>query len=173
MGRKDERDREPIEGLEHMRLNIPRDLRYLGVVRRAVTAAAQRCGFTPRVCAQIEMAVDEACANAVRHGCRSRRNAVHGADALAIEIVRDAGGLTVTVCDCAEPISVRFADDKPPARDARAVPEAADLAAWYASPQPGGLGLCVIERFMDEVEWQGHAPHGRRLRLRKRLAAGV
>jgi serine/threonine-protein kinase RsbW len=135
--------------LERIRLSIPRNTLYLSVVRRAAVAMAERCGFGAEPTAEIEMAVDEACANAVCHGACD--------DEIDVEITGDAGGLTVTVSDNNEPVAVRMLGD-------------GGLDAWLSSSEPGGLGLEVVERFMDEVEVSRGPSRGNQVRLRKNLA---
>ena len=72
-------------------LSIPRDTRYLSLVRRAVVVLASRVGFAPAATGEIEMAVDEAASNAIRHA--------RGEGAIGVEALWDGGGLTITIHD--------------------------------------------------------------------------
>jgi serine/threonine-protein kinase RsbW len=133
----------------HVSLTIPRDTDCLSLVRRTVVDLASGNGFDAATTAQIEMAVDEAASNAIRHAA--------GATPISLEAEVDPRGITVTVCDGGSP----FVFD--------AVGRG-DLDAWTGSPADGGLGVLLIRRFMDEVECR-HAPEsGNALRMRKYLA---
>ena len=49
---------------------------------------------------------------------------------------------------------------------------ALDLDAYLAERQPGGLGVYIIKRFMDEVEYRHRPEVGNELRMRKYLIVG-
>ncbi len=133
---------------ERIALRVPRDTYYLSLIRHAVVDLARRVGFEAAATAEIEMAVDEACSNAVRHA---------EGDAVSIEAVADASGIAVTVHYGGEPFAFERCG-------------APDLEAYLAERQPGGLGVYIIRRFMDEVEYRHRPDCGNELRMRKYLA---
>ena len=143
---------------EPLRLQIPRDTRFLSVVRRAAASVAWRCGFSPAEVAQIEMAVDEACANAVCHG--GPQPSPHPVE---VEIGLQGDELVVSISDRNEPIvrcARRVEDDAPPCE------------RWWQHDGTGGLGLDVMARFMDAVQI-GVAPGGgNRVEMRRRAVRG-
>jgi serine/threonine-protein kinase RsbW len=115
----------------------------LSLLRDFVCCAARHMGFSDRQVGEIEICVDEACANAVEHAYDGREcHAADGGDrAVRIEIAFAGDELTIRICDTGtgseEPLSPRIAD-----------------LAEYADPQRPdyrGLGLYMIYRFMDRV----------------------
>jgi serine/threonine-protein kinase RsbW len=133
-------------------LTIPRDTDFLSLVRRAVVDLACENGFDDAALAEIEMAVDEAASNAIRH-------AQGGEESISLEAAIDPRGITVTVCDGGEPFALERA------------PCASDLDTWREEPSGGGLGVLIIRRFMDEVECRHRPETGNELRMRRYLAA--
>jgi anti-sigma regulatory factor (Ser/Thr protein kinase) len=146
-----------LAGPERIALRIPRDTYYLSLVRGAVVELATRAGFRPVATAEIEMAVDEACSNAIRHA-RPGAAPDEGGDAISLDALADASGLTVTVSDRGAP----FAFDNC---------GAGDIDSYLAGHKPGGLGVYIIKRFMDEVEYRHRPEVGNELRMRKYLVA--
>ena len=129
-------------------LCIPRDTMYLALVRRVVVELARDVGFADEATAEIEMAIDEAASNAIRHA--------GGTGAVSLEALWDGSGITLTVKDGGEPFSFdRLA--------------ALDLDSYHQRGQTGGLGVYIIKRFMDEVEYRHLPETGNELRMRKYL----
>ena len=139
---------------ERIALRVPRDTYYLSLVRRSIVELARRAGFLAAATAEIEMAVDEACSNAIRH---ARAPSADGQDdAISLDAVADGRGLTVTIADGGEPFPFeRCGSD--------------DLESYLAARQQGGLGVYIIKRFMDEVEYRHRPDVGNELRMRKYL----
>jgi serine/threonine-protein kinase RsbW len=130
-------------------LCIPRDTMYLTVVRRVVVELARSVGFAEGATAEIEMAIDEAASNAIRHA--------GGQGSVSLEALWDGSGMTLTVKDGGEPFSFdRLAS--------------LDLDTYHQERgQQGGLGVYIIKRFMDEVEYRHLPETGNELRMRKYL----
>jgi serine/threonine-protein kinase RsbW len=98
--------------------------------------------------AEIEMAVDEAASNAIRHS--------GGKSGISLEAWGDGRSITITVADGGEP----FSFDRCGARS---------LDTYLAERASGGLGVHIIKRFMDEVECTHRPETGNELRMRKYL----
>jgi anti-sigma regulatory factor (Ser/Thr protein kinase) len=79
---------------ERVELTVPRDARYLGLIRRAVTLAARRAGLDAVEAGEVEVAVDEVAASAI---------AASGEGRLSVEAAALAGGVEVTIRDLAVP----------------------------------------------------------------------
>jgi serine/threonine-protein kinase RsbW len=141
---------------ERIALRVPRDTYYLSHVRGTIVELARRAGFPPGATAEIEMAVDEACSNAMRH---ARPPGATADDAITLDAFADGAGLTVTVADGGEPFPFERSG-------------ALDLDTYLAERQPGGLGVYIIKRFMDEVEYRHRPEVGNELRMRKYLIVG-
>lgn len=141
---------------ERIALRVPRDTYYLSLVRRSVVDLARRVGFGTAATAEIEMAVDEACSNAIRHAARGVAREPP-ADSISLDAAADEGGITVTISDGGEP----FPFDRCGADD---------IDSYLAERAAGGLGVYIIKRFMDEVEYRHRPDVGNELRMRKYLA---
>jgi len=164
---------DPYNTSRRVSLEIPRDTDYLSLVRRTVTDLAEWQGFDALATAEIEMAVDEAASNAIRHaGC---------ALPISLEASVDDAGITVTVRDGGAPFEIarsgrsdaetRGVDDDAITSVAASVAEALD--GWRAVPREGGLGVLIIRRFMDEVECRHRPETGNELRMRRYLCAAA
>jgi serine/threonine-protein kinase RsbW len=114
-------------------LTVPRTTQYLGMVRRVVAMAAERVGFEPTEVDMIELAIDEACSNAVIYG-----TSVDGQLKISVEIT-----------------DVRFtvvlSEDGPrfPFEDKGNF----NVEEQLGASEHGGLGIYIIKRFMDEVSY--------------------
>ena len=132
---------------EEVTLRIPRLTCYLGVVRRAVVQMARRAGFEREDIGKIEMAVDEACTNAVCH------SGTQGVGEIEVRLAIDERGIRVNLFDFGRPFTFEAKVDS--------------LDDYLDRREPGGLGTYIIRRFMDEVEVR-HAPAtGNEIRLTK------
>lgn len=58
---------------EEVRISVPEETDYLGVIRRVVTEIASRAGFDPLEAGEIEIAVDEVASSAVLQGPHAGR----------------------------------------------------------------------------------------------------
>jgi serine/threonine-protein kinase RsbW len=100
--------------------------------------------FIARVCGQlgfrgediyfIKAALDEVCSNIVRHSYRDRSGFIK------IQIDDDGERFTLSIKDCGKPFLPRAARRSSPGEIIKAQKE-------------GGLGLSLIERLMDEVQY--------------------
>jgi serine/threonine-protein kinase RsbW len=116
---------------------------------------ASEGGLSQDLVRSVQVALDEALSNTVRHGYRK-----HGGDGRHIEIrfQVDDGMLEVTIQDDA------------PAFDPLAAP-APDTTSGLADRPVGGLGILLTKRLMDEVRYE-RAEGRNRVILRKRTDAG-
>jgi len=117
-----------------IRVQVPGALEYIAIVRRAVDAVGEQIHLAPRARAAVELAVGEACNNAVFHArpCEDRNGCVMivacrvRPDALEIDVTNQGNG---------------FHPDAP----AR-MPRAEDLSDH-------GRGRALMEMSMDGVEY--------------------
>ena len=112
-------------------------------VRRMVDGVSDACGFDPDACWEIKLAANEAAANAVVHGSRSRAD--------QIEVRAEASGPTLVLH----------------VKDGGSFTTAIDPADGVPDR---GRGLGFIAQLMDEVCVRSGAG-GTHIRLSKRLAA--
>ena len=117
-------------------LAIPSSTQYLEDVRRFVVLHAQEANFTEDAVEQFKIAVDEACTNVIEHAYEGQTN--HEVD---IAIIVDADRFTVRIRDEGHPF------DKSRYREP-------DLLELTKRGRSGGLGVHIIHRLMDRVEYR-------------------
>ena len=128
-------------------LRLLSDVKFLGPLRTMVREACGLLNFESSVIEEIVLAVQEGCANVIRHcygGCNDKRIdmwLVFTDDELTIEIV-DYG----TFVDPSK-IKSRELEDV----------------------RPGGLGVHLMQKVMDEVKYEKNEAGGTTLTLRKRV----
>ena len=124
--------------------NVPR-------VIECVTEWAQKAGFDERALYEIQLAVDEACANVVDH-------AYPGLDPGDIEVCcrLDDQLLTIRVRDWGQGFDLAGVKDP-------------DLEAPLEKRSLGGLGLFLVRQVMDEVQFTSDPVQGNELTMSKRL----
>jgi len=131
-----------------IRVSVPSDPAYLGIVRALVECVARLAGFAEPEVSHVVVALDEACTNIIRHQYEGRRD-----ERIDIEALLDL-----------EAGRVQFVlRDYGPVRDPKHF-RGRDLA----DVRPGGLGLHIIRKVMDEVEYSAAPGGGMLLKLCKR-----
>ena len=123
-------------------------------VPRAMACAresARKAGFLGPDLYQIEMVVDEACANVVQHAYAGR----------------EPGDMVLT-CSMDEKRFVIQVRNWGRCFDPEAVPKP-DVEAPLEERSLGGLGVFLIRQFMDEVEYCFDSEQGNLLTMTKRL----
>ncbi len=117
------------------RLRIPSQTENLEIIRSFVGHIARRVGFDDEDANKIEIAVDEACSNVIKHAYE--RDARQPID---IVIKIDYDKLTVIVTDHGkgfDPSSIKMPDMK----------------EYLAELRVGGLGIYLMRSLMDEVAY--------------------
>lgn len=130
------------------RLRLPARHDQLAQFAAAANDAAREAGLDELQACNVELAVDEACANIVDHAYSGRAGGT-----IEMEIGHEPGRkLVVTLLDDGRPFTVPETPDRP---DPQTVEEA----------QVGGLGLKIMRKAMTRVEWEFGlgGPDGRRL----------
>jgi serine/threonine-protein kinase RsbW len=111
----------------------------LGAAREFVAKAARSFGFQDEQIDRIELAVDEACTNIIKHAYKfdSTKNIV----------------LTITSDYNTTPprLVIRIFDDGITFDSAHY--SAPDLKEYFMRMQKGGLGIVLMRKMMDEVEY--------------------
>ncbi|PSQ93028.1 MAG: ATP-binding protein [Bacteroidetes bacterium SW_4_67_19] len=117
-------------------MTIPSATRHLGEVRQFVAERAAAEGLEDEMVQELRMAVEEACANVIEHayaGDASRE--------IDVAVIADDERFTVRIRDEGEPF-------RPEAYDTP------DLRELVRRRQSGGLGLHLMRRLMDQVEYR-------------------
>jgi anti-sigma regulatory factor (Ser/Thr protein kinase) len=130
--------------------------RILCAVRGLVRGYFTNVGFSEEQAGELTLAVDEACANTVRHSYRGRSP---GELRLRLEQDEESGAVTVTIEDDGE--------TAPPGALETGLPEAPSAE----DVRPGGLGVPLMRRVCEEVRFGPCGEGGNRVVLRVRPAA--
>jgi serine/threonine-protein kinase RsbW len=112
---------------------------------------ARQAGVGNQALYEIKVAVDEACANVVQHAYPSTAPG-------DMEIVCTVEGDRFVIC--VRDWGVGFAPETVPTPD---------VTAPLEERVPGGLGLFLIQQYMEEVEFSFDPATGNRLMMAKRL----
>ena len=134
-------------------IRIDSRLDLVEMAARSVRALCATSGLPARECAHVELAVDEALNNVIRH-------AYHGEAGHPIEIAfaLEANRFTIEISDEGEPMT------------RRAPAELAFDPGDIANLPEGGMGLYIIHNVMDEVEYHRFGDRNA-LTMSRRLAA--
>jgi anti-sigma regulatory factor (Ser/Thr protein kinase) len=138
------------DGWQGIRISLASDARYLEALRAVIREATGLAGLTEDDLTDVQLAVTEGCANVIRH-------CYHGCPDERIDII-----LTFEE----ERFEVRI-DDYGKFVDPKHI-KGRDLDDL----KPGGLGVHLMRRAMDEVIYEKNGWGGTTLILRKRVCRG-
>ena len=114
-------------------LTVDGRLENLATIADFVIKVAQASGLSEKATFEVQMAVDEACTNVIKHGYGEEEN-----DKIALCCKRAEDNFVVTIRDYGQPF------------DPGAIPTP-DITSGLAERCNGGLGLYFMHRLMDEV----------------------
>ncbi|MDP9194793.1 MAG: ATP-binding protein [Acidobacteriota bacterium] len=132
-------------------LDVPSTTENLALIREFVTRVGVQAGLNEVEVGQLELAVDEACANVIEHAYGDDKTkqvmvrAVFDEDALRIHVIDTGKGF-----------------------DPTQVPEQ-ELKELIAKRKTGGLGMRLIKTLMDEVHYDIEPGKKNELRMVKKL----
>ena len=138
--------------VQKYQLKLPSESEVLEIIRYIVSRVAKGAGFGEEDVNKIELAVDEACANVVKHAYRPDESE----RPISIDIIVDAKSLTVIVADRGK--GFNLARVKTP-----------DLAKYIKQGIAGGLGIHLMKSLMDEVDFEIKPGVGNQVRLVKHI----
>ena len=136
-----------------MHLEVRSDPRFLGTIRRMVRGWLEACGIGEQIAANVVLAIDEACANVIRHSYEGRCD-----QPLEISLHSEPDYLQFQISDHGEPCPPECVARKP-----FETPEIDQL-------KPGGLGVQLIYEVFDEVEFCPGVERGNCMTLRLNTA---
>jgi len=122
--------------LKEYQLKIPSQSDNLSIIRDVVSKVARRIGFNTDEASKIELAVDEACTNVIKHAYANNSNQM-----IEVSIKVDRKKLIIIVADKGKGFNP----------DEIKLP---DLNESIKEGRKGGLGLCLIKTLMDKVEFE-------------------
>ncbi|HXV14576.1 MAG TPA: anti-sigma factor antagonist [Candidatus Krumholzibacteria bacterium] len=126
-----------VERNERRELTVLAQEGQLGRVRDFVVAVCEDAGFSPREIANTKLAVDEACTNIIKHAYEGKTET--GDIGVVADI--EAGRVRIHLRDRGKHFD--FASVKDP-----------DLDQYVETGKKGGLGVFLINRLMDGVEYR-------------------
>lgn len=144
-----------MTGIPMESLTVPATLESLAQISAFVGEATQRAGLDEHAAWQVELAVDEAATNIIQHGYDPGKPGI-------IELTWriENNRLIITLRDYGR----RFnPDDVPPP----------DLSSPLEERQPGGLGLYLMNRLMDQVRFDFGDANGNLLTMVKEILPRV
>ena len=117
-------------------LKIPSQTYNLSIVRKFVADIAERVGFEKEDVANIQLAVDEACTNAIKHAYTDNGEQHF----IQLRMKTDAVKLTIEIVDNGKGINTQELPD-------------ADVQRRVQQYRRGGLGIYLMNQLMDEVSF--------------------
>jgi len=146
---------EAMESIEQtFVLHVPSSTKNLVIIREFVARVAEQSGLGGADLSQLELAVDEACANVIEHA--------YGHDLTKEVIVRatfDAEAVRIEVIDPGR----GFDPDQIPRQE---------MKELIAKRKTGGLGMRLMKTLMDEVHYEFEPGKKNELLMVKKLRKG-
>jgi anti-sigma regulatory factor (Ser/Thr protein kinase) len=136
------------------RLTINNDLAYLAQVRELVRSGVQRGEFPGHFLNRLQIAVDEAVTNIIEHGYADQPRGKATID-LTVQVSPDT--FLIEIVDQGASFDPKTLTD-------------VDIATHAASGRSGGLGVFLMRRIMDRVDYQYKTGQPNRLLLVKNRA---
>lgn len=133
-------------------LSIANELSALSQVRSEVTGAVREGGFPEGYVNRLLIAVDEAVTNIIEHGYEGTPP---GTGRIDIRIEVDPDVFIITITDQGESFDPRSASD-------------VDIQRHVAAGRSGGLGVFLIRKIMDVVDYHHETGRHNRLMMIKR-----
>jgi serine/threonine-protein kinase RsbW len=122
----------------------------LVVIRQFIAQAIREAGLDERVIPDLQLAVDEVCANVLEHGYDGQCGEIE----VVVEPIE--GGVQASVRDWGAVF------------DPQSIP-IPDVTAPLEQRRPGGLGLYLVRQVMDDVCFEFDAQQGNRTIMTKRI----
>ncbi|MGH7600048.1 MAG: SpoIIE family protein phosphatase, partial [bacterium] len=130
-------------------LKVPAHIDYLADLRDFVTRIGNKYGFSDRVVNAFKLAIDEAGTNIMRHAYRD----TGGEGFITIRAIVKNNSLTICLIDQGKYFDPKHVKDP-------------DLQRYVDIGKKGGLGIFIMRRLMDEIDYR-KTEEGNELRLTK------
>ena len=117
------------------RLKLPANSENLDIIRKFISGIAANMGFSEDDIYQIELAVDEACSNVIKHAYPDNET---NEKVLNITVREKPDRLEITIADRGHGFDPNCL-------------ETPDMEKYLKSGKRGGLGIHLIKTLMDEV----------------------
>ncbi len=142
----------PVQSMKENRFELKVDSRLenLSIISDFITKVMRQIGAKGRSISEVQLAVDEACTNIIRHAYSERKDII----TIALEIADE--DLIVTITDRGKPF------------EPSSVPPP-DLESDVGERKIGGLGIYFMRKLMDEMSYSFDVEEGNKLTMRKHL----
>lgn len=120
---------------EYYRLKVSAATRNLEIVRNFVHQLAKTAGFTNEQIDQIELSVDEACTNVIKHAYHFDESKM-----IELEVVVDSEKMEIIITDYGGGFDPSKLDQP-------------DINEFVKKAHPGGLGIHLMQKLMDDVKF--------------------
>ncbi len=145
---------------DKLRIRAPGNGRALAHIRGLVADLAAQIGFDDDTVYEIQMAVDEACANVVQHAYNPRHHHEwiwqNREPEIRMEIVSDPERLAITINDHGRQFD--FSRYQP-----------VNISDRIRAMIPNGYGIAIMHALMNDVQYTSNPETGNTLRLVKLL----
>ncbi len=136
-------------------LKVPADMKHLVEMREFIVKIGKKYGFDEKVIGTLKLATDEAVTNIIRHAYRD----TPGRGMITLRAIVKTSSLSIAIIDQGRTFDPRNA-------------KAPDMAEYIKIGKKGGLGIFMLKKMMDELDYQ-ITSEGNELRLVKyRTARG-
>jgi anti-sigma regulatory factor (Ser/Thr protein kinase) len=139
---------------ELITLAVPRRTQHLSLIRKVVATAAREVGFQDDDVDKIELAIDEACSNAILYAQPTSPRQI------VVEVRPGPDRFVVTLKDGGPPFAFEQKGHF-------------EVEDQLRTADRGGLGIYIIRRFMDDVTYHHSAEDGNVIIMTKLLPEGA
>jgi serine/threonine-protein kinase RsbW len=141
------------KGEKTYRLKLPADSKNLDIIRKFIAGISENMGFPDEEVYKIELAVDEACANVVKHAylTNSRKDRI----------------INIEACDKKDRLEI-IIYDKGKGFDPKKIKKP-EIVEYMKKMKRGGLGIYLIKELMDKVSFRIRAGVRNEVRMVKFL----
>ena len=148
----EEADKRSEPSLKPVTVSLPSDVNYLDVARMFVSDIGQKVGLSASEIHDLQLAVTEAVTNVIEHAYSGDTD-----QRIDLAIEKDGECFVVAITDTGQN---RFNPATHPDPD---------LKEYLSQCRVGGLGLFLMRKLMDEVEFTSDAQGFNRVRLVKHI----
>ncbi|MFQ5750503.1 MAG: SpoIIE family protein phosphatase, partial [bacterium] len=136
-----------LKKAEKEQLKVPAHIDYLGDLRDFVTHVGKKHGFADKIINAFKLSIDEAATNIIRHAYRD------GDGLITIRAIVKRNSLTISILDQGTYFDPKRVKDP-------------DLNRYIDIGKKGGLGIFIMRRLMDEIDYC-RTEEGNELRITK------
>lgn len=136
-----------FQGVEKEQLKVPAHIDYLGDLRDFVVQVGRKHGFANKIINAFKLAIDEAATNIIRHAYRDKEGLI------TIRAIVKKKSLTIALIDQGTYFDPNRVKDP-------------DLKRYIDIGKKGGLGIFIMRRLMDDIDYR-KTEEGNELRITK------